>query len=101
DLYPSTSPLGSGGAAADHVLIRAADVGADGAQDGAVGHFATDVRGIHPRAVFEFELRIRRVDDLDDTRALVRHSSVPRHLRPFGSRHDHAPPRAPAAQGAP
>ena len=46
-------------------------------------HLAADVRRIHARAVLELELRVWRVDDLDDARALVRHGSVPRHLCPL------------------
>src|SRR5690606_22946742 len=71
-----------GGAAPDHVLVRAADVGGDGLEDDAVRHLPSDVRRVDARAVLQLEGGVVGLDDLDLARALVRNCSVACHALP-------------------
>ena len=74
----------------DHVLVRSADIGRHGPQNGSVGNFPADVGRVHPRSVLELELRIVGVDNFDDARPLVGHSAIPAHLSaPFTSYDPH------------
>ena len=68
--------LGSGGAAAHHVLVRAADVGGHRAQDRTVGYFPAHIGRVDARPVLEFERRVVGIDDFDDTGFLVGDGSV-------------------------
>ena len=65
DFVAQHQPCRCCGAAPDHVLIGAADVGGDTLQDGAVGHLAADVGRVHPRPVPQFQGRVVGVVDLD------------------------------------
>src|SRR5690606_9525250 len=71
-----------GRAAADHVLVRAADVRGDGLEDDAVRNLPADVGGVHPRTVLELEGRVVGVDDLDLAGPRVRNCSVASHGSP-------------------
>ncbi len=82
--WPSTRSGGRRGAAADHVLVRAADVGGHGFQDDAVGHLAAHIGGVDPRAVLEFEGGVVNVDQFDFARPLVGNGFVPCHHFPPG-----------------
>src|SRR5207249_11173179 len=53
DLMPENQALGGRRAAADHVLIRAADVRRDASQNRRVGQVATHVRRVDARPVLQ------------------------------------------------
>ena len=65
-----------GGAAANHVLVRAADVGTHSAQDDPVRDLPADIDGIDPGAGLQFKGGIRGIDDFHDSRRLVRNGFV-------------------------
>jgi hypothetical protein len=67
------------GAAADHVLVAAADVGGDHLEDHAVVQLAPHVGRVHPRAVLEFQLRVVGLVYLDLAGLDVRNASVACH----------------------
>ena len=79
DLVPEHQALRRRRAAADHVLVAAADVGRDALQDRRVRQLATDVGRVHPRPVLELERRIVDVVDLYVARSLVRDRLVTGH----------------------
>src|SRR5690606_1173166 len=79
DLVAEHEAFGGGGAAADHVLVRAADVGGDDLQDRRMGELAADVRGVHPGTVLQLEGRVVDVDDVDLPGALVGDRAVAGH----------------------
>jgi hypothetical protein len=86
DLVTEDQVPGRGRAAADHVLVGAADVGRDDLQDHPVLAAPPDVVGMHPRPVLEHELwEVDRLD-LNLARAEVGDPSVVSHadLRSLG-----------------
>src|SRR5699024_3730631 len=79
DLVAQDQVLGCGGAAPDHVLVRAADVGGDDLEDRAVGDGAPDVVGVDTGPVLELELGIGDVLDLGPARLEVGDAAVAGH----------------------
>lgn len=71
DLVAEYQAFRCGGAAADHVLVRAANVGGDGLEDDAVVDLAPDVGRVDSRAILQFEFRVRGVDQLDFARSCI------------------------------
>ena len=65
DLMAEDQPLGGSGAAANHVLIAAADVSGNNLQDDAVLTLAADIGGVDAGAVPRLELRELDVAYLD------------------------------------
>ncbi len=83
DLVAEDQAGGGGRAAAHHVLVGAADVRRDRAQDRPVRDLPADVGGVDPRTVVQLEVGVVGVDHLHDTGSLVGDRSVSRHLRPL------------------
>ena len=80
DLVPEDQPLGRGRAAADHVLVRAADVRRDDPEDHSVVALAADVLLRHTGAFLDGEAREVDGLDLDLPGAHVGNPSVVRHV---------------------
>jgi len=89
DLVAEDQALGGRGAAPNHVLVAAADVGGDDLEDDPLVAPAAHVVRMHPRPVFQHELGVVDGVDLNLPRADVGNGLV--------SRHD-APPLAPCLQ---
>jgi hypothetical protein len=79
DLVAEHQALRGGGAAADHVLVGAADVGGDDLQDGAVRDLAADVGRVDAGAVPQLEGGVVNVLDHHLHRSLVGHCAVVTH----------------------
>ena len=88
DLVPEHQPGRRGGAAADHVLVAAADVGRDVLQDRGVRQLAADVRRVDPGTVLQLQRRVVGVLDLHLSRSHVGDCLVPGHSSHFLSRAD-------------
>ena len=80
DLVPEDQSLGRGRAAADHVLVGAADVGRYALEDRRMRELAADVPRVHSGPVLQLEGREVDVVDLDLAGPHVGHASVVCHL---------------------
>src|SRR6185437_12409908 len=85
DLVTEDESLRRRRATADHVLVRATDVGGDALENRRVGELATHVGGVDARPVLELEPWEVDVVDLHLPRAHVGNASVIRHLTPLSS----------------
>ncbi len=65
DLVAKDEAHRRGGAAADHVLVAAADICCDGLDDRAVRNLTAHIGRVDPRSVLELEYRVIGVVDLD------------------------------------
>jgi hypothetical protein len=79
DLVPEDQARRRGGAAADHVLVRPADVGRHDLQDRAVRGLAPDIRRVDAWAVLQLQLRVVDCLHLDLPRLYVRNCLVTGH----------------------
>src|SRR6202012_3191728 len=83
DLVPEDQPGRRGGAAADHVLVTAADVGRDDLEDHAVLALAADVGRVDPGTVLQLQLGVGDVLYFDLARLEVGNGSVSGHRSAF------------------
>src|SRR6185312_5817718 len=85
DLVTEDETLRRRRAPADHMLVRAADVGGDAPEDRRVWELAAHVGWVDARPILELKAREVDVLDLDLPRAHVGNASVVRHLSPLSS----------------
>src|SRR6185312_7447838 len=85
DLVTEDETLRRRRAPADHVLVRAADIGGDAPEDRRVWELAAHVGCVDARPILELKAREVDVLDLDLPRAHVGNASVVRHLSPLSS----------------
>src|SRR5688572_4478892 len=80
DLVAQDQALGGRRAAADHVLVGAADVRRDDPEDRAVRELAADIRGVDAGAVLQLQGREVDVLDLDVARPHIGNTPVLSHV---------------------